>query len=231
MTTCTLLWLLFSGVHGQERSGPPLPLRLADEVAEPAAAAEEFPMWRVGARFQAWTSFGEPANDIMGGSIYGSYNLKDLVHENLWFTLQVFNFSGFDFERPDETLFDIKAPPTVDAVIPMQIIRFTAEWHPIAGDSIVDVYVGAGFGIVIVGDGDAHDPPNSDIELEGKSGFELHAVVGAALRIVGPVYLQVEFSATAIFAGWDATDRISGRKETFDQWEAAGVSAGLEIRF
>lgn len=228
MTTCAWICLLMTAASRQE---PALPLRLADQAEVRGAAAEEHPMWRTGVRFQAWTAFGEPANDMMGGSIYGSYNLKNLIHEDWWFTLQVHSFSGFDFERPDEVLFDIKAPPTVDAVLTGQFIRFTMEWHPLPKSSLFDVYVGAGFGIVLLGDGDAHDRPTSDIDLKGKAGVDLHAVVGAAVRVIGPVYITVEFNASVIFAGWDATDRVSGRKETFDQWEAAGIAAGLEIRF
>lgn len=228
MTSCVLSVLLSMALAPQEF---PLPLRLDHEPADRPAAAEEFSLWRVGARFQAWTSSGEPANDMMGGSLYGSYNLKELVHENLWFTVQFTNFSGFDFERPDELLFDIKAPPTVDAVVPMQLLQVTAEWHPLPKDSRFDVYVGAGFGIAFVGDGDAHDLPTSDIELEGETGPELHAVLGAAVRVIGPVYVTVEFSATLQFAGWEATDRVSGRKETFDGWTTMGIGAGLEVRF
>jgi hypothetical protein len=229
MTSCALMCFLMAAVPGQD-APPPLPLSLSHEPAEPAPAAEGFALWRVGARVQIWTAFGTPANDIIGGSLYGSRNLKDLIHEDWWFTLQVYH-ADFDFERPDEVLFDISAPPTVDAGVSMQLIQFTAEWHPLAKDSVVDLYLGAGFGIVLLSDGDARSLPASDIELEGGAGFELHAVVGAAVRVIGPVYLTAEFSATIIFAGWDGTERVSGRRESLDRWEAAGFSFGIEVRF
>ena len=234
MLTCVMVLGFVGGEAAAEtgRLRENLPLRVADELPAPGTtAAEELDLWRVGIRFQAWTSGGIPANDMMGFSLYGSYNLQNIINDDWWFTLQVQHFSEFDFERPDKSLFDISSPRTVDAVVDGTIIQFTLEWHPLREESIIDFYIGAGFGIAIFGDGSAHDLPDSDITLEGNTGVEIHAVIGAALKVYGPVYITVELSATYFFTGWDATDAVSGRRESLDRWDAMGAGAGLEVRF
>jgi hypothetical protein len=228
MMTCVMVLGLAGGAADIEN----LPRSFAHELPGPGThAAEELDLWRVGVRFQAWTAGGLPANDMMGFSLYGSYNLQNLINDDWWFTLQVQHFSGFDFERPDDALFDISSPGVVDAVMQGTFIQFTLEWHPLRKESIIDIYVGAGFGVAILGDGTARDLPSSDITLKGSTGVEIHAVIGAALKVYGPIYLTVEFSATYVFTGWDATDAVSGRRESLDRWDAMGAGAGLEVRF
>lgn len=186
--------------------------------------------WRAGARLNIWTAFGVPANDIIGGSVYASRNLEDVVNETWWATAELYAGS-FDFENPGDEVLGTSGTPTADAKIAMQSLTLSLEWHPLARDSIVDLYVGAGFGVVFLGDGDAEHPGAVDVDVDGHPGFELHLSVGVAVRIFKSVYATADLRVMEVIAKMDVEDRISGLSDSLDNWEAAGFSLGLELRF
>jgi hypothetical protein len=186
--------------------------------------------WRAGARLNIWTAFGVPANDIIGGSLYASRNLEDVIDGDWWATAEIYA-GAFDFENPGDEVLGTSGTPTADAKIAMRSLTLSIEWHPLARDSIVDVYVGAGFGVVFLGDGDAKAPGTVDVDVDGHPGVELHLNVGVAFRVFRSVYATADLRVMEVVAKMDVEDRISGRSDSLDNWEAAGFSLGLELRF
>ncbi len=154
----------------------PSSVSLADDLDRREAEVQ----WRVGARFNIWTAFGEPANDIIGGTLYGSYE----VHEKWWVGAEIY-VGVFDFENPGDQVLGTSNTPTADAKIRMMALAATVEWHPLGPPGMWDVYVGAGLGLVNLGDGDAEALPQVDVSVDGGVGLAVHLSVGASIRIPG----------------------------------------------
>ena len=213
---------------GADETSVPGSMRF-EESAEPPSAAE-LENWRIGARLNIWTSFGEPANDITGGSLYASHRMTDWFSPHWWATLEAY-LGVFDFENPGDAVLGTSNTPTADAKINMAVVSLTLAWHPLDVENAFDFYVGAGFGVVSLGDGDAERPPTVDIEVTGSVGFELHLVVGAAYRVIGPLFLTADLRVMGVFASMDVEDRLTGESDSIDAWEAVGFSFGAEVRF
>jgi hypothetical protein len=224
--TALLLAVFLGGSPGEASEGLPTRVRLA----EVAPAAADLEAWRIGARLNIWTSFGEPANDITGGSLYVSHRLEDWFSPHWWATLEAY-LGVFDFEEPGDAVLGTSGTPTADAKIRMGVLSATLEWHPLATDSPLDFYVGAGFGFVSLSDGEAEAPPIVDVDVTGGVGIELHLVVGAAYRLVGPLFLTADLRVMGVFASLEVEDVTTGDDGSIDSWDAVGFSFGLEARF
>lgn len=198
---------------------------LLDPDALPTSLQDQ-ELWRAGARLNIWTAFGEPANDIIGGSVYVARNLD----EHWWAAAEIYAGS-FDFENPGDAVLGTSGTPTADAKIAMQTLTLSIEWHPLARESWIDVYVGAGIGLVLLGDGEANAPGQVDVEVEGGPGAIFQFSAGAAVRLFKSVYATADLRLMEVLAKMDVDDAVSGLSDSLDNWEAAGFSLGLEIRF
>jgi outer membrane protein with beta-barrel domain len=183
-------------------------------------------LWRIGARGNISTSWGEPANDINGGGVYVARRLSER-----WTISADLYYGAFDFENPGDVVLGTSGTPTADAKISLTILSATAEWHPLDPGGDLDVYLGLGLGIANTGDGDTPAKTGVDVEVTGSTGFELHARAGAAYRVFSRAYLVLEAQYMQVFSSMDVEDQLTGESDTmssFDQW---GFTAGVEVRF
>jgi hypothetical protein len=197
---------------------------LAEEclMADEAAAWE----WRVGARLNIATSFGEPANDIIGGSMYGSYRIS----HPWWITVEAYH-GAFDFENPGDAVLGTSGTPTADAKIALTTLMAVGEWHPLEPGGRWDLYVGAGLGLGFTSDGETPKKTGIDIEIDGGFGFVAQVRGGVAFRMFSRVYLTLDGYFGYAFIPLEVRDRVSGDSGTDRSWDIMGGSVGFEVRF
>ncbi len=187
---------------------------------------EQQEQWRVGARFHVWTSFGKPANDIIGGSLNASHRLNDD-----WSLTAELYYAAFDHEDPMKKVFGVANLPVADAGIDMIMLSVGAQYHRLKTDDPLDVYVGAGLGLVKLSDGHAEAPGIIDVDVDGGAGVTMHALFGVSYRVWGSMRLVAEARLNYIFASLDVKDNLSGDTGSVDGFEAVGFSAGFEFGF
>lgn len=222
----TSLALVVAALFAQiQDPGAKVPVTLTTSRT-PDPSLDPFPRWGVGVRVNVWTGFGSVMNDIVGPSVYGSYRIDEqwAVSANLFRT-------DFDFEDPADNLFSRSSTPVADASIDMVILSASAEYHFLAPGGTFDLYLGAGLGLVLPGDGEAVKLPQIDIEVTGNSGVEIHFAVGGSIRIFKQLYGNVELRILQSFNSFDARDRQTGEEDSLDSWSAIGIAFGLEWKF
>lgn len=193
---------------------------------EPPAPPTADGEWRAGLLFEIATAFGEPANDITGGSAFVSYRLD----RRWWITGSLYT-GAFDFENPGDQVLDTSNTPTADAKISMTALSGTAEWHFLNRESRFDPWIGAGAGIVFLGDGTAKALPTVDNKTDGGTGPELHLEVGSTYRLWEKWSLRLAARYTQYMADLDVEDELSADDGTMSSWNSVGFGLGLEYRW
>jgi hypothetical protein len=199
-------------------------------VAAPGQGTE--PGFLLGLRGDVVGSDGEPANDMLGGSLTGRFRLSDR-----WsLDIAVGHSPGFDVETPYAVL-DLAAAEVdgevLDAEGTATALTGWIERTYVREGRRLEWYWGAGVGAATV-DVDPIAGP-----LVGGGSFALHQEVGTELiaGLTGGFRLRLGMRWRLVVAGrleqhftdWEVVDRVSGRRGEFDDYLVKGVSVGFEI--
>lgn len=188
--------------------------------------------YRIGLNMNLSTSFGVPAQDAIGGQLYAAYR----VTPSVWGKLSL-SMIGFDVERPLELLPN--APLNLaetDTTHRMFDLALGFEWHLLDPRSRLDIYLGAGFGMLMIDtdrNRDTGTPTTAatDVETRGELGSEIHVEIGAAFRVIEGLHITLGLKVVHVFSELEIRDVANNRKTTLSSFDLYGFNFGLEYRF
>lgn len=195
--------------------------------------AQGIDRFELGARANIVGGDGEPANDILGGGVYGRFRLG-----GAWLLgVAVDHSPGFDVERPYEFLGLVGEPAAgeIDADGTMtSLVAWIERDHGRPGGRL-EWFWGLGGGGAEV-DVDPITGP-----LAGGGAYDITQEVGTEWIAAGLAGLRVRFGGAWAFetglrleqhfTDWTVTDRVSGRTVSLDDYQVRGVHLGLGYRF
>lgn len=201
----------------------------------------EIPSWagdagpfELGVRGNIATVSGEPTNDMTGGGIVGRYRISDQ-----WLIgFGVDQWMGFDVEGPAE-MIGIRQDPAVKTIDAKGDALMVSTWverrfgeKPQGGLSWFCT-AGLGLNFVDVDDvtGGTESGARFDIETDPGTEFILSASAGPRYTFANDWAVELGIKADYHFADWEVRDRISGRKDTVDDYTALGGYLGISYRF
>ena len=222
LTAAALIWAaLVAQDPGDPTKDSPPAVRKVEWPPSPGQSA-----WSVGFGVDVWTGFGSVFNDVIGPSVRLGYRSSPR-----W-SLSVSAFwSDFDFVDPADEVLGRSGTPVTDASIDLFMVSATARWHFLPSDSLFDAYAGAGAGFAVPDNGEAVNAPQVDIEVDGRSGPEVHLAIGGSIRVFESLRFVLELRLMHSFTEYEVFDRTTGESEVVESWSAYGLSVGLDWRF
>lgn len=187
--------------------------------------------FEIGFRGMALLSKGEPANDMVTGSIVGSWQWRDN-----WFVGAALDYSSFDYEYPQRTL-RIQQSPDVKAIDGLNTMTRVAGWVERRYDrpGAWDWYWSAGIGFASIDAPPVSGPTDTGgrFDIATEVSDELHLMTAIGLR--RPVGENWSFIATFHLENhatdYKLTDRVSGTTGTIGSHSPVGISFTMGYRF
>ena len=172
---------------------------------------------------------GAPANDMVGDSLVGRFELNDS-----WRLGVTLDNVKFDYETPNRSL-GIAAISVVDGLNEWQRIGLFAErrydssrrwdWHWLVGIGRASVDDVANVAGQRVGGGTFDIATTADDELHAFAGGGLHRDIGQRWLVETSLTLEHHDTSYAL------TDRVSGARGTIGAQSVYGISVGIDYRF
>ena len=188
--------------------------------------------FELGGRFNALVADGEPANDMLGGGVFGRYRLN----ERWRLGLAIDHSPEFDVERPSEfvglpgdpAFGDVDAKSTSTA-----LLAWIERVYERPGRLEWFWTVGGGLASVDVDDASGPLAGIGTYDITQDVGTEIIAAASAGLRFrLGARWaLETALRLDQHFTDWTVTDRVSGRTGQLDDYLAQGAHFGFTYRF
>jgi hypothetical protein len=215
-----------------ERSSRAVLVGLAIVALEAPAVFAQSGKFDLGLRANIVTAGGVPANDIIGFGLFGHYRLSDR-----WLVSFGLDQSEYDFERPARVFKLDQDPrvPDIDTTTEATTISAGIEREYSRPEGRTRWFWGAGVGFAAVDVADIQGPlaGGGRFDITTDPGSEFLALLAAGARwrfgshLVGEFALRVDHH----FADWAVVERVSGRRESVDDYTGLGGHFGLLWRF
>ncbi len=205
-------------------------LALALAAASPASAQERF---ELGGRLDVVGADGEPANDVLGGGLFGRWRLGD----RWWLGVGVDHSPEFDVERPYELLGLAGDPEAGEIDAAATSTALTAWLEHRFGDPNRRLgwswSLGGGFADVSVDDVAGPLAGGGTYAITQEVGTELllGAGIGLRVRLGGSWEFEGTLRADQHFTDWTVVDQVSGRAIDVDDYLVRGVTLGVSVGF
>jgi len=186
--------------------------------------------WEIGGRLDGNLSDGQPANDLIGGSVLLRYRLN-----NDWLVGGALEFSAYDFERP-YGLLNLTSTKVLDASVDSTMLSIWAErrynepvtggyWFWTAGAGINNADAVPVTGTTATG-GTYNIKTNVDTE------FVLFGSAGRRHNITDHFSFDYGVRVAGHFGDWISTDSVSGiKKAVISDYFVHGVFLTANYRF
>ena len=173
---------------------------------------------------------GKPTNDVLGVGL----SVHRKLSEDWFLGINLDHSPEFDFETPGD-LLGINTASEVDAIGSMTMITVVGERRYKLDSKNWAGFWSVGGGINEVDlddvDGQIEGGGTYDIETSVDTEFVLLANAGWMQQIGKQWSARYAFTYEYHFADWEFRDKISGAKDTIDDYDLYGLRIGLNYRF
>ena len=205
---------------------------LSAVAAGDGAALADDTKFDIGVNASVVTAGGEPANDMIGISLYGRYRLSPR-----WLVGFGVAQAEYDFERPWKTL-GLEQDPSVETIdTTATALSFNGWIEAEYGrpESSLRWFWSAGLGFTSpeVDDVTGGLAGGGTFDITTDAGNEFLLSVAGGVRCAFGRHWGGEFALRVDqhFADWEVQDRVSGLETTIDSYTGLGAHAGVFVRF
>ena len=188
--------------------------------------------WEVGATFNPFVGTGTPTNDMIGAGIVVKRAISDKAKVAFGFDM----FSGFDFERPAETL-GIQQATGIKAIDATGDKTSFSLWYEGALSETIErgFYwkAGASLGLVDVGTASGATASGGTFNISTDAGteFAVLAGIGYSASLTENLNFNASFDVQENFADWTLTDSVSGASGSVGNYLTYGLRIGFNYRW